>query len=345
MVLLPAAAGLLLLVATADASPDVQADPLFASQATLDVEIEAPFGMIVDLRPNDEESPGKFRYKSDDGDFVELDIVVRTRGRARRTKEVCSFPPLRLNFRKSQVEGSLFDGQDKLKLVSHCRDEPAYAQAVVAEYIAYRIFNLLTRKSFRARLLKANYIYSDEGSNFEGFAILIEHEDRLEKRLDAKVSAVERARAADIEPADLNLAHVFQFFIGNTDFSPIATAPGEECCHNQALLRRKDGLHYTVPHDFDQSGLVDAPHALPNPRFRLRSPRQRLYRGFCANNPYLPETLSLFRERREAIESLVREQTELSPKTARSMLAFIGTFYEVIGNPRRVKKELVDACR
>ena len=333
------------LLLAAAAAAGTGTDPLFASHDTLRVEIEAPLRMLADERPDEEEFPGKFRYTEDDGRRLELDMVVRTRGRLRRSKDVCDFPPLRLNFRKSQLDDTIFDKQDKIKLVAHCGNSShRYEQALLAEYLAYRVFNALTDRSFHARLLRVNYVFSDDDRTMETFAILIEDKDRLGKRMDAKTVETERVRVEDIDPADLNLASVFQYFIGNTDFSPIATAPGEDCCHNQALFVREDGPDYTVPYDFDQSGFVNAPHALPNPRFRLRSVAVRMYRGRCVNNDLLPATLQRFRERRAAIEDLIRNQAELSARTERRMLEYVAAFYETIDDPDRVRRELVDGC-
>ena len=327
------------------ARAETDIDPLFASNDILDVRIEAPFAMLVKERPDEEEAPARFSYTGADGKLVEFDIQIRTRGRLRRGKETCAFPPFRLNFKKSQVKDSLLHKQDKLKLVSHCRPNTnPYEQAVIAEYLVYRIYNLLTDRSFRVRLLNATYVYSDKSREENGYAIFIEHKDRLEKRLDAKTIKTPRVGVRSIVPGNMNLASVFQYFIGNTDFSPVASAPNEDCCHNQVLLTREQELSYTVPYDFDQSGLVNAPYASPNPRFKLRSVRDRLYRGRCVNNTHLPATLDLFRERRDEIETLIENQEGLATKARRSMLDFIGRFYRTIDNPKRLNKEIVEAC-
>ena len=49
-----------------------------------------------------------------------IEMKVKTRGLF-RLKE-CRFPPLRINLPKDSLEGTVFDGHDKIKLVSHCRD-------------------------------------------------------------------------------------------------------------------------------------------------------------------------------------------------------------------------------
>ncbi len=320
-------------------------DPLFNSHDTLAVEVEAPFKMIARERSDEEETPGKFRFVTESGTAVEFDVAVRARGNWRRNPDICSFPPIRLNFKTSQTKDTLFDKQDKLKLVTHCRNRArSYEQSAISEYLAYRILNVLTDTSFRVRLLKIKYVYSDSRAEVESFGVLIEHKDRIGKRIDAKALAIEKTTVAEIRPQDLNLASVFQYFLGNTDFSPVATAPDEDCCHNQALFASEGGLHYTIPYDFDQSGLVDAPYAAPNPRFKLRTVQQRLYRGRCKNNEYLPASLQLFREHQSDFETLIREQEELSSVTRRKMLSFIEKFYDTINSPKRTDREIVRRC-
>jgi len=331
-----------MLVATAKGNNG--SDPLFASDEILNIEIEAPFGMLARDRPNEEEVAGKFRYTAEDGSLVEFDVAVRTRGRVRRDRRVCQFPPLRLNFKKSEVKDSLFNKQDRLKIVTHCRKGAAYEQAILSEYLAYRIFNLLTDTSFRVRLLRVTYTYDDKNRQVEKYAIFIEHKDRIAKRLDAKTTEIQKAQINSLHPPDLNLTSVFHFFIGNTDYSPIAAAPGEDCCHNQILFTREGEPNYTIPYDFDQSGLVDAPHALPNERFGLRSVRERLYRGRCSNNGYLPSTLRHFNDKRSNIEALIKDQRGLTKRNSKSMLSYINAFYDIINNPQRLNKNIVKKC-
>ena len=303
-------------------------DPLFADDDVLDVRIEAPFRMLQVERPDEVEAPASFSFSTGDGPATVFNINVRTRGNFRRDRKVCDFPPLRLNFKKSETKNTVFDKQDKLKLVTHCdTSSPRYEQTILSEYLAYRALNILTDNSFRVRLLRIRYVYTDADRELDRFAILIEHNDRLEKRLGAKSVEIERANILDIRPNDLSLASVFQYFLGNTDYSPVATTPDEDCCHNQALLASEDGLNYTIPFDFDLTGFVNAPHAVANPRFKLKSVRTRLYRGRCFNLEQLPATLDLFRAKREEIEALPGSRAELLPPTRRPENDLVGLGY------------------
>ncbi len=334
----------LFLAAAADSKDIKDYDPLFQGHETLEAEVEGPFQFLARERPDEEEADGKFRFTDADGAVVEFDVLLRARGNWRRNPDICRFPPMRFNFKKSQTDDTLFDKQDKIKVVTHCQHNSRYQQAVVSEYLAYRIFNVLTEYSFRVRLVQLKYVYTDRDETRQSYAVFIEHKDRLGKRIDGEPVEIERTEVESLYPADLNLASVFQYFLGNTDFSPIATAPDEDCCHNQALFTSEEGPYRTIPFDFDQTGLVNADHAAPNPRFGLRTVKQRLYRGRCVNNDVLPETLQLFRDKRAEIVAIVENQAELTSATRRNMLRFIELFYDVIDNPKKVESRLVRKC-
>ena len=132
--------------------------------------------------------------------------------------------------------------------------------------------------------------------------------------------------------------------IGNTDFSPVAGPPGSACCHNFVLFG--DGKEPILPvtYDFDQSGFVDAPYAQPNPRFGIRSVRQRVYRGRCVNNKYLPDSLGRFRDARDELYTLVREQEGLEDGVRMDLLRYMDAFYDIINDPRKVERQMVDKC-
>lgn len=337
---------LLLLQAVAQAGKDNAADPLFASDDILEVRVVAPFGVIAQERPTDKDVPGKLYVAGEHGETIAFDVGIRTRGNFRRRADVCFFPPLRLNLKKSQVGNSLLDGQDKLKLVTHCRPRShLYEQAVLAEYLAYRILTLLTNHSFRVRLLNINYANDEGDSGFHNFAFLIEHKDRVAKRIGIPVLSVSGTTVDKLEAAHANLTSVYQYLIGNTDFASTAGSQGAECCHNYTLFGSDDGAYYSIPYDFDMSGIVNAPYAAPNPTLRLESVRERLYRGFCANNALLPDTLDRFRAKRDDIEALIRGQPGLSSSSRRSMLKYVDQFYRTITSERSVNRHIVTKCR
>ena len=317
-------------------------DPLFQDDAALRVEITAPFSRLINERPKDREFQGSFSFKGLDGDMTELDLKVRARGKFRHTN--CDFPPLYLNFKRSQVEGTLFDQQNKLKMVVHCKDSGRYQQSVLREYLAYRILNSLTDQSFQVRLLDVTYVDSeDRRPRMVRSAFLIEHENRLATRLGMQRMNIFPDVVGAIQADHLNLTSIFQYLIGNTDFSPLLGSQSE-CCHNYALFGTDDGPLLAIPYDFGMSGFVNTPYAMPDEGLGITNVRQRLYQGFCENNRYVEASVAEFLQVRDTLYALVADLQQLEPTIRVRLASYMDEFYETIGDPQAVERELLNRC-
>lgn len=323
-----------------------EADPLFQDDAVVEITITAPMKSLLRERSDEEYLPGTLAYTDADGSVVEFDIGIRTRGNYRRQPRVCPFPPLRVNIKKSQAKGTLFHKQDKLKLVAHCRDNSErYQQNLIKEYLAYRILNTLTDVSYRVRLVRVTYIDSEQQDEDRvRYAFFIEHKNRLSKRLDLPEISTSRITTSDLAGPYSDLTSLFQYMIGNTDFSPVAGPEGEDCCHNTTLFGHEGEPIYAIPYDFDMSGLVDAPYAEPNPKFPIRSVTQRLYRGRCDYIDNLQTSMRLFQDNRDAIYGLIEQQEQLDESSRKKVRKFVDRFYKVIDNPKKVHREIQTQC-
>lgn len=318
-------------------------DPLFETRETLHATIAAPLTTLVADRATEEELAGTFSYTGPGGETVSLDIKIRARGHSRH--RICDLPPLWLNFRKSQVKDTLFDKQDKLKLAVHCGDSERYEQTVLREYTAYRILNLVTPLSFQVRLLRITWVDTEgEREQQVRFAFLLEHKERLAKRIDRRHLEIEETSVAALDPAHLNLTSVFQFLIGNTDFSPIAKPDYNECCHNYVLFSNDRDLLVAIPYDFDQSGLVSAPYAAPGHQFDIRSVRQRVYRGRCQNNDHVADSIDRFKAVRNNIFALIETQDGLTRRVRDLLADYVQQFYAIADDPRRVDRLMTRKC-
>jgi len=322
-------------------------DPLFESDELLPITIRGPLSDLMKDRDNMEEQPGQLIYTDTDGVERTLDIQLRLRGNFRRDERYCEFTPLRVNLKKSQLDGTLFDKQDKLKLVTHCMTRNAsYAHRPVLEYLAYRIHNSVTDLSFRVRLLEITYEDTSRSRRpFTEYGLFIEHKDRLGKRIGHKpVDGVGRVSLKQVNAEQVALDSVFHYLIGNTDFSPVSSVDPESCCHNHTLFGDLDGELLSIPYDFDQSGLVDAPYAMPNSRFRIDDVRDRVYRGRCRHNEHLDASLERFQEQRDAIMNLVEDVPGLSNYSRAVARRYIQEFYKEIDKPRKVERRLRRKC-
>lgn len=321
--------------------------PLFSDNSELAVTIEAPFSTILrTARRNTDPHPGAIIVGQE-----RYNLLVSARGMSRRISDACAFPPIRIDFENNELRNTLFRGQNRLKLTTHCRPSSSYVQYYVLEYTAYRLYNELTPASFRARPLRVTYRDSD-GRRGEDthFGFFIEDDDDMARRNDRVALEIptRTVRAAQLDPAAASRVALFQYMIGNLDWDMVESAAGRDCCHNMRLLARSETDHagaIPAPYDFDHSGLVNAPYALPPEGLSVRNVRQRLYRGYCAHNDQLPATIALFQSRRDALNAVIASETRLSDARRAAAQRYLDDFFEVIGNPQQVERQLVDRCR
>jgi hypothetical protein len=208
----------------------------------------------------------------------------------------------------------LFHKQDKVKLVTHCQNTRAYREVVLREYVAYRILNVMADTSFRVRLMRITYVDTDN-KNEEGsrLGFVIEDKDRLAKRLGLSVLNTPDLNANSLNPEYANTVSLYHYLIGNTDFSSIRGAKAGKCCHNHALFGNDDMPVWSVPYDFDQSGLVNA-------------------------------TVSSYQDKREEILQVLNEVLAVSDRSVRQMTAYIERFYNILDSEQKVNKEFIKGC-
>ena len=324
--------------------------PLFQSDEVLKITIEAPLATLIKTAPKSMD-PYEGRVLLAQGDGIQtFDIKLSARGKYRRDKVNCKFPPLLVNFKKGQVKATLFHGQNKIKLVTHCQKSSRFEQLYVLEYAIYRAYNALTPLSLRVRMAEVTYVDTD-GKNkpVTKFGFFIEDIDDLAKRNGFEELNIEKLNRADLDSYQGALYTLFQYFIGNLDWSNIRGPAGVDCCHNTKLLIQpggtvSDGSVFPVPFDFDFTGIVNAPYATPPEELRVNSVRKWLYLGACLYNSDLPAVMELFKTKRDEIEVAFREESLLDAKNKKQALGYIEGFYEVINDPLRVEKQIIEPC-
>src|SRR2546423_7927946 len=144
-----------------EAAKPVHAPVFFESQDPIEVTLTTNIGNIRGDKGSDPPwRPATLAYHGPDGTPISVPIKARTRGIWRL--KTCNLPPLRLNFSGETAKGTIFHRLDKPKLVSYCQDMDSYEQYILQEYQLYRIYQVLTPFSHKARLLK--FVYADSGS-------------------------------------------------------------------------------------------------------------------------------------------------------------------------------------
>jgi hypothetical protein len=326
--------------------PDTTA-PLFESHELLQLTLEAPLSdVIMERSQESSEYPGTLSYENASGERVALDVEVKTRGKKRLDRNTCDFPPLRLDVEQNKVANTLFANQDKIKLVTHCQGRRAYEQYVLLEYLAYRVYNLLTDFSFKVRMAQITYVDTKQpDDSLTKYAFLIENEDRMAARLGWEVLQFPQLHPDYMEEVELSLLEVFQFMIGNTDWDAFFPEPDkEDCCHNTVPIGSM-AVVYSVPYDFDYAGIIATPYAVPSERLPIRTVRERLYRGVCRPDEELARTLAVFNQQKEAIYALYRNEPLLEDSYRERTIEYLDDFYEIIEDPGKVRREMISKCR
>jgi hypothetical protein len=323
-------------------------DPLFAGEAPLEVTIRAPFTALArDRSATPDYVGGTLTYADEQGSTVTLDIRLRPRGKSRRRPDVCAFPPLRLNFpERAQTRGSLFHRQSNLKLVTYCRTADRYQQVLLKEYAVYRMLNHLTDASFRVRLLQIDYVDSDRGDRtLTRLGFVIEHRRRLARRIGLPATQPDRVPPSMLEAEQASLIEVFNYMIGNTDFSLIAPAPGDPCCHNVNLYQLPDDRYLPVAYDFDMTGFVDPPYGMVSDALPIRNVRQRLFRGLCRDGDHHRAAIDRLQAEKDALFAIVREQVGIESRSAEQAIGYLQGFFDIADDSRRLDRQILRACR
>ena len=321
---------------------------LFQSSEPLALTINAPFKTIFRHRgSNRPYDPATMFITDADGKQVSVDLKIRVRGNFRSDWENCKYPPLKLNFKRKSLKNTILKGENKLKLVVQCKDQDKYAQYLLLEYLNYKVYQLLTDYSLDVRLARIEYYDSEKNQDLGGRpAFFIEDTGRFAKRLDLQELEMKKIPAENYDPAALNLAEMFEFFIANTDWSSTEKEEHDDnCCHNIIPFKARDGTVIPVPYDFDMAGVVDAAYAVVDPRLRINSVRQRLYRGHCQDEAILQSTINTFKARRNDIYSLYENQPGLTSENIKQTVKYYDNFYDIMQNEERLKWMIRNKCR
>ena len=323
-------------------------DPLFRDHTTLKAVLTAPIAQTYAQRDSEVRlyHPGQWTYIDEKGETQRLDVSIRIRGNFRRL--YCELPPLRLNFRKSQVKGTLFKGQDKLKLVAPCQHGLASQQNLLLEYLAYRTYEILTDQSFGTRLIRLSYVDSDEAlRSWTDLVFVLEDEKDLASRLQLDKAHVKENQFHELDQSATALAELFQLLISNHDYSVLKGPEGEYCCHNTEMFTRKDmaDKRIPIPYDFDMSGLVNAKYAAPPAHLPIRLVRTRYYRGLCQPPEIMDAAVAHVLSKKEDIIALYESMPDLSRLSRNRTLGYLKKYFAILEDPAKLKMEVLDRCR
>lgn len=307
-----------------------------SKDSALHMTITTDLNRWIKKKQKEEYQSATITFETPAKDLQQWQVKIRARGNMR--KQICFFPPYKIKFSKSDLRNRGLIAQfNDIKVVTSCKSGDSFDEYILKEYMAYKLYNELTEKSFRVQLLCIKYIDSKgKRKGFESYGFLIEPVDELAHRLDSKVTQPIVLNPKYTLPAQINLMVLFQYMIGNTDWA-VANS------HNMKAFRSKAYPYpFCVPYDFDYAGFVNTPYAVPADRLPIERVTQRHFRGYCRSAGTYQTTAQIFQAKKEQLLQLCLDFGYFSEKTKRSTIEYLNSFFEIIKSKKAFESIIAD---
>lgn len=311
--------------------------PLFESHDLVELSLTFDKASVLKDRGEVEEPSyhdAVVKYMENNQEVV-LDAKVKGRGNMRLREFTCKFPPLRINFPKKKVVNTLFHGQDKLKIVTHCQLE----SYILKEYLVYRSYNQLTDYSFRVRLAKITYIDSEGTLPDETkYAFFIEDEEHVAERNGGKIiDEEERIKPTEANPSMILTTYLFQYMTGNKDYD-------FSLHRNMKVMAPADGAApIPLPYDFDRASVVGAEYA--KAKWKKKNESNRVFRHLCPTEEELKAGLEKYQIQKDAIFDLIANFSHLDAAGRKDMLKYFKDFYKLTKKSKVIAEDFMGNCK
>lgn len=253
-------------------------------------------------------------------DGKKYEASVKPRGKFRR--RIAEIPPLKIKIKKKLLLAEGLDTLNELKLVLPTSLDEAGDERVVREYFAYKMYERVSPYHVRAQLITLTL----QNTGLEGEAqytvkaILLEDEEETAARLGGTVIERYGMTMSEFETEQAALMAVFQYMIGNTDWSL-------SDFRNVRLLQTNSGAIVPIPFDFDFCGFVDAPYATPMSESGLRNVRDRFLMADGLAEDAIKKAAKTLQDQRPAFAELLRAG-HVSEKVAEKCLKYLDSFFK-----------------
>lgn len=309
----------------------------FTSDTALSVTISSDFSHLVTLALKDtsieEWQPAIVQFRIGGFRVDCKDAEIRARGKYR--KEACYPPPVMVKFNHKNLPG-------RLKLVWPCKTSSSlFEQYVLKEFLVYKMYNLLTEKSFRVRLVKVSFIDTkNKIRSDERFGFFIEDIDQVAKRNEcAEMQEDSLLHTESVQRKQMTDLALFQYMIGNTDWNvPVKRNLKFLYCNNS-------GNPVAVPYDFDYSGIVYAKYAIPAETLPIFSVRERYYLGFARTIAELKVAVQSMQDKKEALIKIINEQQGLDNINKKEMIRYLEEFFDDTASDKKLEELFVKKAK
>ena len=253
----------------------------------------------------------------------EIQVSLRARGNFRRKH--CYFTPVKIKIKKSDALNTIFSDNRTLKLVLPCKNNRDKNDNILKEFIAYKIYEIISLYYFKTRRLEVDYTNqkNKKGINYNLVGFLIEDDDKVAKRFDGKIVKRKISPLAMDDFNSVNLSF-FNFLIGNTDFSSAHQHNGKLLFYEKKII--------PIPYDFDLTGWVKPKYGLGITNRLGYSFEERNYIGFKRGKNIYSKVRNHYLRLKEKIFNTVElyESEFKYKKSYNLMMDYLRGFYEIL---------------
>ncbi|MDZ7740776.1 MAG: hypothetical protein U5Q03_03245 [Bacteroidota bacterium] len=223
--------------------------------------------------------------------------------------------------------------------MTHCNNLDRSAEDyLMSEYLAYRIFNQIHNISHRVRLVRVDYHdILGKYRSLSRYAFFIEKSEQLAERADLQYMECDHLSMDQLNMDYYNLVSVFQFLIGNTDWSVMIPK-------NITPMAGEDSLNiYIAPYDFDLSFLVRPSYIEKNPGLNPDKSTAKI-KAYCQSLDDFQAVIRVVTGKKAAILKSVRKFELLGNRQKKHMLKFLEGRFKILEDPRRLPEFFEEHC-
>lgn len=273
-----------------------------------------------------------FSLKDDTGtDLFNLQAKVRARGNMR--KKVSHFPPLKLDFVKSELKELGLLKIDDLKLVLPNNSQKQNQQKLFKEHLLYKIYAAIESSAIQVKLINLSIVTKGEEKH-KLSSIVIEDEADYSNRTGARVLERGKVSTSRLDRTAFAKMVFFQNMICNTDFSILNK-------HNVKIVKipNREKL-IAIPYDFDYSGFVDHGYAVPHEIVPIDDIHERYVFEHCKlSDKEYEETKAFYLSIEQKIYDICDEADYMSERTVTNSKRYLKSFFDDLRKSKRIKRE------
>ncbi len=313
--------------------------PLFLENEPLEAKLEFSIKEIKKNKSDTTFYDTQLYYKSKTYEWDSIKVRINGRGHFRRAN--CYFIPIKIKIKKKENAGTIFEGNQNLKLVLPCLRGGNSNDLVVKEYLCYKLYEPISPYAFGTRLIDLTLTDSRnrKSTTYSLKAFVIEDDKQVAKRSNGKLLKGYQRNSLFMQDSLAALQDVFQYMIGNTDWSSTMQ-------HNIKVMLLPSKVNVPIPYDYDMAGLVNAPYAQVNESIPIKNVRERHFRGFCRNEGMGEYVRLKYMELEPALWKTFRDlKDHLAPREALETENYLKDFFAIVKNRKRFEENILQNCR